>query len=58
MERFSAAIASNVPRGAYLLAKYEAGYSGSLTNWGRTALPVAVDLLLWELRGFFRVCQP
>ena len=27
-----------------LLDKYSAGYSGDLTDWGRTALPVAVDL--------------
>ena len=27
-----------------LLAKYEGAYSGSLAGWGRTALPVAVDL--------------
>jgi deazaflavin-dependent oxidoreductase (nitroreductase family) len=27
-----------------LLAKYEPTYSGDLTEWGRTALPVAVDL--------------
>jgi len=27
-----------------LLEKYEPGYSGDLTDWGRTALPVAVDL--------------
>jgi hypothetical protein len=27
-----------------LLAKYAAGYSGDLSEWGRTALPVAVDL--------------
>ena len=27
-----------------LLAKYEPTYSGDLTDWGRTALPVAVDL--------------
>lgn len=27
-----------------LVEKYRPGYSGDLTNWGRTALPVAVDL--------------
>lgn len=27
-----------------LLDKYSAGYSGDLSSWGRTALPVAVDL--------------
>jgi deazaflavin-dependent oxidoreductase (nitroreductase family) len=27
-----------------LLEKYEPTYSGDLTEWGRTALPVAVDL--------------
>ena len=27
-----------------LLEKYEAGYSGDLSEWGETALPVAVDL--------------
>jgi deazaflavin-dependent oxidoreductase (nitroreductase family) len=27
-----------------LLRKYEPAYSGDLSNWGRTALPVAVDL--------------
>jgi deazaflavin-dependent oxidoreductase (nitroreductase family) len=27
-----------------LLAKYAPGYGGDLTEWGRTALPVAVDL--------------
>lgn len=27
-----------------LLAKYELAYSGDLSDWGRTALPVAVDL--------------
>jgi deazaflavin-dependent oxidoreductase (nitroreductase family) len=27
-----------------LLEKYEPGYSGDLSEWGRTALPVAVDL--------------
>lgn len=27
-----------------LLDKYEPTYAGDLTNWGRTALPVAVDL--------------
>jgi deazaflavin-dependent oxidoreductase (nitroreductase family) len=27
-----------------LLDKYSAGYSGDLSRWGRTALPVAVDL--------------
>ena len=27
-----------------LVEKYEKGYSGSLTSWGRTPLPVAVDL--------------
>jgi len=28
-----------------LLAKYAPGYSGSLDSWGRTALPVALDLV-------------
>lgn len=27
-----------------LLAKYEPSYGGDLSGWGRTALPVAVDL--------------
>ena len=27
-----------------LLEKYTAGYSGDLSDWGETALPVAVDL--------------
>lgn len=27
-----------------LLAKYSGTYSGDLTEWGRTALPVAIDL--------------
>jgi deazaflavin-dependent oxidoreductase (nitroreductase family) len=27
-----------------LLGKYTASYSGDLTDWGRTALPVAIDL--------------
>jgi deazaflavin-dependent oxidoreductase (nitroreductase family) len=27
-----------------LVAKYEAGYSGDLSNWRETALPIAVDL--------------
>jgi deazaflavin-dependent oxidoreductase (nitroreductase family) len=27
-----------------LLRKYEPAYSGDLSDWGRTALPVAVDL--------------
>jgi len=27
-----------------LLEKYSSGYSGDLGDWGRTALPVAVDL--------------
>lgn len=27
-----------------LLEKYEPTYSGDLSDWGRTALPVAVDL--------------
>jgi deazaflavin-dependent oxidoreductase (nitroreductase family) len=27
-----------------LLAKYSGGYSGDLTEWGESALPVAVDL--------------
>jgi nitroimidazol reductase NimA-like FMN-containing flavoprotein (pyridoxamine 5'-phosphate oxidase superfamily) len=27
-----------------LLEKYAPGYSGSLDNWGRTALPVAIDV--------------
>jgi deazaflavin-dependent oxidoreductase (nitroreductase family) len=31
-----------------LLEKYEAGYSGSLADWGRTALPVAIDLGLTD----------
>jgi deazaflavin-dependent oxidoreductase (nitroreductase family) len=31
-----------------LLEKYSESYSGDLTEWGRTALPVAVDL---EVRG-------
>ena len=26
-----------------LLEKYRPGYSGNLTDWGRTALPVAVE---------------
>lgn len=26
-----------------LLEKYQPGYSGDLSNWGRTALPVALD---------------
>jgi len=28
----------------FLLEKYEPTYSGDLSEWGRTALPVAVDL--------------
>ncbi len=28
-----------------LLEKYEPTYSGDLSDWGRTALPVAVDLI-------------
>jgi hypothetical protein len=28
-----------------LLEKYRPTYSGDLTDWGRTALPVAVDLV-------------
>jgi len=28
-----------------LLAKYEPTYSGDLSDWGKTALPVAVDLI-------------
>jgi len=28
-----------------LMAKYSAAYSGDLSNWGQTALPVAVDIL-------------
>jgi deazaflavin-dependent oxidoreductase (nitroreductase family) len=31
-----------------LVAKYQPGYSGDLGNWGRTALPVALDL---QVRG-------
>jgi deazaflavin-dependent oxidoreductase (nitroreductase family) len=27
-----------------LLGKYSAGYSGDLTDWGRRALPIAIDL--------------
>ena len=27
-----------------LMDKYAPGYSGDLSNWGRTALPVAIDL--------------
>ncbi len=27
-----------------LLEKYQPGYASDLTNWGRTALPVAIDL--------------
>ncbi|MGQ9548811.1 MAG: nitroreductase family deazaflavin-dependent oxidoreductase [Roseiflexus sp.] len=27
-----------------ILAKYQSGYGEDLSNWGRTALPVAVDL--------------
>ena len=27
-----------------VLAKYEPRYAGDLTSWGRTSLPVAVDL--------------
>lgn len=27
-----------------LVEKYQPGYASDLTNWGRTALPVAVDL--------------
>ena len=27
-----------------LMAKYAAGYGGDLSDWGRTALPVAVDI--------------
>jgi deazaflavin-dependent oxidoreductase (nitroreductase family) len=27
-----------------LLQKYEPGYGGDLSDWGRTALPVAIDL--------------
>ena len=27
-----------------VLAKYQPGYSGDLTDWGRKALPVAIDL--------------
>ncbi len=29
-----------------LLEKYKPTYSGDLTEWGRTALPVAVDLVM------------
>lgn len=28
-----------------LLEKYRNGYAGDLTNWSRTALPVAIDLV-------------
>ncbi len=28
-----------------LLHKYEPTYSGDLTDWGRTALPIAIDLV-------------
>lgn len=31
---------------AMLVAKYQPGYNGDLTNWGQTALPVAFDLAL------------
>jgi hypothetical protein len=27
-----------------LLDKYEAGYSGDLSTWGRDSLPIAVEL--------------
>ena len=27
-----------------LPAKYDSGYSGNLSSWGRTALPIAIDL--------------
>jgi nitroimidazol reductase NimA-like FMN-containing flavoprotein (pyridoxamine 5'-phosphate oxidase superfamily) len=27
-----------------LLEKYSPGYSGDLSNWGRTAIPVAIEL--------------
>ena len=27
-----------------LVAKYSPGYSGDLTTWGRTALPIALDI--------------
>jgi hypothetical protein len=33
-----------------LLQKYEPGYSGNLTSWGRTSLPVAVDPVESEAR--------
>lgn len=29
-----------------LVAKYQPGYNNDLTNWGQTALPVAIDLLI------------
>jgi hypothetical protein len=29
-----------------LLEKYSPTYSGDLTDWGRTALPVAIDLVV------------
>ena len=31
-----------------LLAKYQPGYGGDLTSWGRTALPIALDLAIEE----------
>ena len=31
-----------------LLEKYSPTYSGDLSDWGRTALPIAVDLVLSE----------
>ncbi len=31
---------------AMLVAKYQPGYDGDLTNWGQTAVPVAIDLAL------------
>jgi deazaflavin-dependent oxidoreductase (nitroreductase family) len=34
-----------------LLDKYEGGYSGDLTEWGRDSLPVAVDLAVDETAG-------
>ena len=29
-----------------LVEKYQSGYSGDLTSWGRNSLPVAVDLVV------------
>ena len=31
-----------------MLAKYAPGYGGDLTGWGRSALPVAVELVIEE----------